>query len=136
MRRIVGAAVLFAVIVLPRAGGLIQTGFSNLTRPADSSNVDSLAPAKVTGDPSKPSQKHAMTAPVGYLADPLEFLSNAPVDSLVLLPGIGPVIAERIANARTGKRSFIRWEDLLTVRGIGQKKLDRLKRLARRANQL
>jgi competence protein ComEA len=67
--------------------------------------------------------------------NPFDFLSNAPVDSLVLLPGVGPVIAERIANARTGKRSFTRWEDLLAIRGIGQKKLDRLRRLAHEANR-
>jgi predicted flap endonuclease-1-like 5' DNA nuclease len=85
--------------------------------------------------PKTPRQNPRAAAPVGYLADPLEFLSNAPVDSLVLLPGIGPVIAERIANTRTGKRSFTRWEDLLAVRGIGEKKLDRLKRLAHGANQ-
>jgi competence protein ComEA len=58
------------------------------------------------------------------------FLSRAPADSLVLLPGIGPVLAERIAGARTGKRSFTRWDDLLGIKGIGPKTIERLKKLA------
>jgi competence protein ComEA len=65
--------------------------------------------------------------PAAYRQDPLKYLSTAPVDSLQLLPGIGPVIAERLASARTGKRLFTRWEDLLDVKGIGPKKLQQLK---------
>jgi competence protein ComEA len=52
------------------------------------------------------------------------------VDSLILLPGIGPVLAERLENARTGQRSFRRWEELLAVRGIGPKRVEQLKKLA------
>jgi DNA uptake protein ComE-like DNA-binding protein len=48
----------------------------------------------------------------------------------VFLPGVGPVIAERIANAAGGQRRFIRWEDLLSVKGIGPKKLQMLKQIA------
>jgi DNA uptake protein ComE-like DNA-binding protein len=33
-------------------------------------------------------------------------------------------------NARTGKRPFIRWEDLLAIKGIGPKTIERLKKLA------
>ncbi|UCH82909.1 MAG: helix-hairpin-helix domain-containing protein [Candidatus Latescibacterota bacterium] len=163
MRRILGAVMLFAVFVLPRAGGLIQTGFKDLdpTAPGTQTAVRGSSVGAVEGgypggvdhlttSPSTGASRTAATSeggnhvpsrskttarpPAGYIANPLEFLSLAPIDSLVLLPGIGPVIAERIANARTGKRLFTRWEDLLTVRGIGPKKLDRLKRLARQAD--
>jgi predicted flap endonuclease-1-like 5' DNA nuclease len=72
--------------------------------------------------------------PLDYKRNPLIFLSSAPKDSLVLLPGVGPVIADRIINARTGKRSFTKWEDLLAVKGIGPKTLERMKRLAGAAN--
>jgi competence protein ComEA len=68
--------------------------------------------------------------PLDFRREPLLFLSTAPKDSLVLLPGIGPVLAERIASARTGKRSFTRWDDLLVIKGIGPKTIERLKRLA------
>jgi predicted flap endonuclease-1-like 5' DNA nuclease len=134
MRRIIGAAVLFTVIVLPRAGGLIQHGFPDSAHTVNLSDVGTTNP-EPAGSPA-PSQKPLARAPAAYLANPLEFLSNAPVDSLVLLPGIGPVIAQRIANARTGKRSFTRWDDLLRIKGIGPKKLDRLKRFAEPAKRL
>lgn len=68
--------------------------------------------------------------PRTYLEDPLGFLSTAPPESLLFLPGIGPVLAERIAIAAGGKRPFTRWEDLLSVKGIGPKKLERLKQIA------
>ncbi|MFQ5512425.1 MAG: ComEA family DNA-binding protein [Candidatus Krumholzibacteriia bacterium] len=72
--------------------------------------------------------------PDSYFENPLGFLSSAPVDSLVLLPGIGPVIAERLASARSGKRLFTQWEDLLIIKGIGPKKLHRLRTLASKHN--
>jgi DNA uptake protein ComE-like DNA-binding protein len=76
------------------------------------------------------SRKAQIHVPQAYLEDPLAYLSSAPPESLVFLPGIGPVIAERIANAAGGKRSFTRWEDLLSVKGIGPKKLEILKQIA------
>lgn len=68
--------------------------------------------------------------PQTYFDDPLHFLSTASVDSLMRLPGIGPVLAERMASYRSGKSLFTQWEDLLAVKGIGPKKLERLRRLA------
>jgi hypothetical protein len=63
-----------------------------------------------------------------YRAAPLCFLSRAPRDSLQLLPGIGPVLAERIAVARGGEGPFTSWDDLrVRVRGIGEKTVARLK---------
>jgi hypothetical protein len=76
------------------------------------------------------------TAPVSdklpsrFLQHPLEFFSTAPPESLVLLPGIGPVLAARICDARGGKRLFTTWDDLLQVRGIGQKTISKFRRLA------
>ncbi|HHT36511.1 MAG TPA: helix-hairpin-helix domain-containing protein [Firmicutes bacterium] len=42
------------------------------------------------------------------------------------LPGIGSVLAERIIEKRREK-FFLKFEDLLTVSGIGQKRLERIK---------
>ena len=47
-------------------------------------------------------------------------INSAPADSLCLIPGIGPTVAERIIARRT-KRRFARVQDLRTVRGIGPK---------------
>ncbi len=77
------------------------------------------------------SRKPVLEVPPGFQEDPLKFLSTASPESLAALPGIGPVIAERIASAASGKRPFTRWEELLSVKGIGPKKLEVLKRIAK-----
>ncbi len=47
-------------------------------------------------------------------------------DSLVLLPGVGPVLAERIAAARRAGVSFRRPEDLEQIKGIGPRLAQKL----------
>jgi competence ComEA-like helix-hairpin-helix protein len=46
---------------------------------------------------------------------------------LELLPGVGKVTAERIIEYRERKSGFKNIEDLMNVKGIGQKKFDRIK---------
>ena len=43
------------------------------------------------------------------------------------LPGIGVVMAERIIAKKKTARGFCRIEDLLQVKGIGRRKLERLR---------
>lgn len=45
------------------------------------------------------------------------------------LPGIGPVLAERIVSYRQSSGSFRNVEQLRRVKGIGKKKFDRIKAL-------
>ncbi|MCC7386941.1 MAG: helix-hairpin-helix domain-containing protein [Deltaproteobacteria bacterium] len=52
-------------------------------------------------------------------------LNHASVETLARLPGVGPVRARRIAEART-RRPYRRVGDLLRVKGIGPKILARL----------
>jgi competence ComEA-like helix-hairpin-helix protein len=52
--------------------------------------------------------------------------NTSPADSLELLPGIGPVLAERMVAYRQEKR-FETVEDLRKVPGIGAKTVERLK---------
>lgn len=59
---------------------------------------------------------------VGAHAEPAPRIgaNTAPADSLQMLPGVGPTIAQRIIDARP----FTRCEDLTeTVKGIGEKKI-------------
>jgi DNA uptake protein ComE-like DNA-binding protein len=70
------------------------------------------------------------SVPPSFQRDPLVFLSTAPADSLELLPGIGPVLASRLLAARRGRGSFTSWDDVLRVRGIGPKTIERLQALA------
>jgi len=54
-------------------------------------------------------------------------LNRAGVEELSTLPGVGPVIAGRIVNYREEQGRFGRIEDLLNVRGIGEKKFLQLR---------
>ena len=47
--------------------------------------------------------------------------NTCPVDSLVLLPGIGPALATRIVEARASGVHFACARDLQEIRGIGPK---------------
>jgi len=50
-------------------------------------------------------------------------LNSATVDELGLVPGIGPVLAQRIVRHRQIYGDFKRFEELLQVKGVGEKKL-------------
>lgn len=58
-------------------------------------------------------------------------LNSASQRQLEELPGIGPRTAERIIQFREENGPFRRIEDLMNVRGIGEKKFERLKELIR-----
>jgi len=54
-------------------------------------------------------------------------LNAATSDELQQLPGVGPVIADRILEYRKKSGPFRRVEDLVAVRGISQKRLAKIK---------
>jgi predicted flap endonuclease-1-like 5' DNA nuclease len=127
MRRIVGALILLGAAVFLRADDMSHywKRAEGRVRAPGAAALDSVpGRGRAKRRPSRPK------IPASFQRDPLVFLSSAPTDSLILLPGVGPVLAERIVNARTGKRPFIRWEDLLAIKGIGPKTIERLKKLA------
>lgn len=53
-------------------------------------------------------------------------INTAPVDSLIMIPGIGEKTARMIVEMRD-KQKFLKTEDLLKIKGIGYKKLKRIK---------
>jgi competence protein ComEA len=59
-------------------------------------------------------------------ANPLD-LNSATVEQLQQLPGIGPATAKAIVRFREKSGPFRRVEDLLAVRGITKKRLDKLR---------
>lgn len=67
----------------------------------------------------------AQKAPKPVLTDPLP-INSCSVDSLTLLPGVGPVLAERIQEVRAEGHIFRTVEDLRLVKGIGPKLSARL----------
>jgi competence ComEA-like helix-hairpin-helix protein len=56
-------------------------------------------------------------------------LNRATLVDLTQLPGVGPVLARRIIDARDAVGGFAAVEDLATVRGLGRSKLERLRPL-------
>ncbi len=65
----------------------------------------------------------AETAPPQSIEFPLD-LNAATASELEMLPGIGPVLAERILAYRAEIGGFVSVEQLREVKGIGAKKLD------------
>jgi len=126
VRRVMGAWLMFLLLVGPDAVRLFtDRRVPDLRAPAEPTAAAERPAAKQTG--RRRSTPHAV--PADFRLYPLRFLSAAPPDSLVLLPGIGPVLAARIADARTGKSPYTNWNDLLAVRGIGPKTVERLRSL-------
>jgi competence ComEA-like helix-hairpin-helix protein len=62
-------------------------------------------------------------------AEPKVNINSATVEELAKLPGVGEVIAQRIVNHREKSGKFRKLEELLVIRGISKKKLDKLRPL-------
>jgi len=58
-------------------------------------------------------------------------LNRASPGDLLLLPGVGPKLAQRIAEERTRRHGFATLEELRAVKGIGPAKLAQLRPLLR-----
>jgi len=68
-------------------------------------------------------------SPAAAPSKPLLNINTATVDQFETLPGIGRKTAERIIEYRTKSGSFKRIEDLMNVKGIGEKSFLKLKPL-------
>ncbi|HKW57743.1 MAG TPA: helix-hairpin-helix domain-containing protein [Candidatus Acidoferrum sp.] len=55
-------------------------------------------------------------------------LNSATSDELQLVPGIGPITAEKILQMRKAYGPFKSVDDLLAIKGIGQKRLDKMRK--------
>lgn len=58
--------------------------------------------------------------------DPID-LNRATAQELVQLPGVGETIAKRIVDFREEHGPFKRVEDLMKVKGIGEKSLEKIR---------
>jgi len=69
---------------------------------------------------SLPAKKKPPAAPIN--------LNTATSDELQLVPGIGPVTAEKILQIRKSYGPFKSVDDLLAIRGLGAKRLDKMRK--------
>jgi len=122
MRRLAGALIILIAFVSYRVFDRVTSGHTPVQM------VD--RESEHAGRMPRGTSFRSPAPPPKFLRNPLHFLSTAPVDSLCLLPGIGPVIAERVAVARDGQRLFTDWDELLEIKGLGQKKVAALRKLA------
>jgi competence protein ComEA len=109
-----------------RAGGVTgkaQLDQVNLAAPlADGEQV--VVPKRGAVAASPPSTGSASGAP----AAPVQ-LSTATLEQLETLPGVGPVMAQKILDYRTKHGAFSSVDELDAVSGIGPKRLDQLRDL-------
>ncbi|MBZ5527398.1 MAG: helix-hairpin-helix domain-containing protein [Acidobacteriia bacterium] len=55
-------------------------------------------------------------------------INTATADELQQVPGIGPVTAEKIIHMRRAYGRFKRVDDLLSIKGIGRKRLEKMRK--------
>ena len=83
------------------------------------------APGFASGAPFGPGQAQEQTAP----SKPTVNLNTATLDQLTTLPGIGQKTAELIIEYRSKSGGFKKIEELMNVKGIGEKTFLKLKPL-------
>jgi len=54
-------------------------------------------------------------------------LNQATSEELEVIPGLGPILSQKIIEYRKAKGSFRKLEDLMQVSGIGPKKFEQIK---------
>jgi competence protein ComEA len=93
-----------------------RSAWHNEPQPVETSAPIAAAPVVKTTVPAAPSEKGLLN------------LNTATAEEIEELPGIGPVLAERIASYRD-QTPFASVEDLRNVSGIGPKRLEALRPL-------
>ncbi len=121
--------------VLKAAGGPLpgaDLGMLNLARKvADGELVAVGVPASAPGAPAAAGgAAPSAGAPAGGAAGPID-LNTATLAELDTLPGVGPVLAQRILDWRTQHGQFASVDQLSDVPGIGDARLAQLRDLVR-----
>ena len=102
---------------------------SDDSAPPDERNVAVLTPAESTPPSSvRRTKSFPITPPRRPVRFPID-LNKAPKQDILELPGIGDKLADRIVQYRKNHGPFKRIDDLRKVKGIGKKRMERLRPL-------
>ena len=88
-------------------------------------------PVRSAPAPSRPIPERSSSAAEPGSIVRLIDINSAPPESLQMLPGIGAVLAQRIAEDRLANGAFAELDDLDRVKGIGPRTIEKLRPLAR-----
>ena len=77
--------------------------------------------------PSLAAQAEAKAQPAASGSGKVVDLNTASAEELATVPGIGPALAQRIIEFREKEGRFQRVEDLMKVKGIGEKSFQKLR---------
>lgn len=102
----------------PKGAELVIARSANLPFEAEPA-AETVAPATAP---------QALPVEAAAIAEGLAFINRASVNELQSLPGVGEVLARRIAEHRSSNGPFTRLDQLMNVNGIGAAKLEDIDR--------
>jgi competence protein ComEA len=109
----------------------VEAGQEADRRASEETRVRSAGQTAVSASDPAPlaAQPHGSSGVLQQPVPPKLDVNRATEQELEALPGIGPVLAERIVEYRQSRGAFRDVEQLRNVKGIGKKKFDRIRTL-------
>ena len=95
-------------------------------RPVDDVQITEVSPIEIQKDTIPPDSTKESTMAV---SDSLININTASAEKLQELPGIGPAYSTRIVEWRNKNGQFVSKEQLLEIKGIGEKRLEAIQPL-------
>ncbi|MDJ0925240.1 MAG: ComEA family DNA-binding protein [Acidimicrobiia bacterium] len=126
---VAGAVASPGLVVVPQDARVadVIAAAGGSTRDADLSRVNLAAPLRDGEQIVIPNHTPDVGLESAIAADGRIHINRASASEMESLPGVGPVLANRIVAYRDGNGPFVVVEDLLSVAGIGEAKLAALR---------